>query len=193
MYNVTLWHFRVTLVAEEKLLSVTITSLCVCILALVSLRRIILSSVARPALPYFSTLSQKRYNLRGGGLYWTQNCVFWLSLQLLSETFLILTRIQRGIIINVQRPSCEETVILQSLIKLTFSWQIFKKILKCQISLKSVQWESGCSMLMDKQTDRHMMQLIVTFHNFVNAPKNMRRQLLSHVQYNMLTYGEMEL
>jgi len=75
MYNVTLWHFRVTLVAEEKLLSVTITSLCVCILALVSLRRIILSSVARPALPYFSTLSQKR-NFFGKKKIIGTKCVF---------------------------------------------------------------------------------------------------------------------
>jgi len=49
MYNVTLWHFRVTLVAVEKLLSVTITSLCVCILALVGLRRII-QGVSKRAL-----------------------------------------------------------------------------------------------------------------------------------------------
>jgi len=45
----------------------------------------------------------------------------------------------------------------------------------------------------DGQTDRHMTKLIVDFLNFVNAPKNMGRQLLSHVPYNMSTYGEMEV
>ena len=33
------------------------------------------------------------------------NCVFWFSLQFLTETFLILKRIQRDIIKNVYRPS----------------------------------------------------------------------------------------
>jgi hypothetical protein len=39
-------------------------------------------------------------------------CVFWFSLQLLSETFLILRRIQRDIIINVHRSSCRVPVVL---------------------------------------------------------------------------------
>jgi hypothetical protein len=45
----------------------------------------------------------------------------------------------------------------------------------------------------DGQTDRHMARLIVAFLNFVNAPKNIARQLLSHVLYDMSTYGEMEV
>ena len=54
--------------------------------------------------------------------------------------------------------------------KLEFYLHIFKKILKYQISQKSVQWELSCSMLTDRQTD--MMKLTDAFHNFVNAPKN---------------------
>jgi len=42
----------------------------------------------------------------------------------------------------------------------------FQKIFKCQISLKSVHREPCCSMW----TDGH--DITVTFHNFVNAPKN---------------------
>jgi hypothetical protein len=38
-------------------------------------------------------------------------CVFLFSVQLLSETFLILRRIQRDIIINVHRYSCKVPVI----------------------------------------------------------------------------------
>jgi hypothetical protein len=37
--------------------------------------------------------------------------VFWLSLQILSETFLILRRIQRDITINKQRSSFKVTAI----------------------------------------------------------------------------------
>jgi len=37
---------------------------------------------------------------------------------------------------------------------------------------KSVQWEVSCSMWTDGQTDRQMdLKLVVSFHNFVNAPK----------------------
>jgi hypothetical protein len=59
--------------------------------------------------------------------YWTRSmCLF--SLQLLSETFLILRRIQRDIVINVKASLCK--VLLHSrrtLMKLEFSWQIFEK------------------------------------------------------------------
>jgi hypothetical protein len=39
-------------------------------------------------------------------------CVFWFSLQLLSETFLIPRRIQRDIIINVHTTSCKVPIFL---------------------------------------------------------------------------------
>ena len=39
-------------------------------------------------------------------------CVFLFSLQLLSETFLILRRIQRDITMNVKTILCKEPVIL---------------------------------------------------------------------------------
>ena len=52
----------------------------------------ILSSVACPALQYFSNLSPKRTIKKE-----LLKCVFLFSLQLLSETFPILRRIERGI------------------------------------------------------------------------------------------------
>jgi hypothetical protein len=70
-----------------------------------------LSSVGSPSLPCVSTLSHKRYNFILKELLDT-NCVFWFSLQLLSETFLILKRNERDITINVHESSCEVGIIL---------------------------------------------------------------------------------
>jgi len=97
-------------------------------------------------------------------------CVFWFSVHLLSETFLILRRTERNMIINyiflhVKYPLClshfNETCIF-----LTY----FRKILKYQISRKSVQWGGGASysMRMDGRTD--VTKLIVAFRNFANTP-----------------------
>jgi hypothetical protein len=72
--------------------------------------------------------------------------------QLLRETFLILRRIERDVIKNAywsNRYSC------QILMKLEFLLPDFRKILKNQFSLKSVQWEPSCSMRTDEQIDRH--------------------------------------
>jgi len=57
---------------------------------------IISSSVAYPALPCVSTLFHKRQDIRKSLL--NIKCVFWFSIQLLSETFLILRKTDRDII-----------------------------------------------------------------------------------------------
>ena len=93
--------------------------------------------------------------------------VFLFSLQLSSETFLILRRTQHNIITNVDRFSHKCTrYSCHILMKLGFSWHIFKKILKNQILWKFSQWEWNCSM----QTD--MTKLTVVFHNVVNTHTN---------------------
>jgi hypothetical protein len=67
----------------------------------------------------------------------------------------------------------------QILMELQFYWHIFeKKICKCKILWKSVQWGPGCSMRTDGRadgwTDRQtdMTKLIVAFRNLAKAHKN---------------------
>jgi len=72
------------------------------------LRPVILSFVACPAVPHFSTLSHKTHNFRENV---TEHKIYILILSTnLSETFLISRRIQRDII-NVHRSSCNMLVI----------------------------------------------------------------------------------
>jgi hypothetical protein len=101
------------------------------------MRRIILSSVARLAVPYFSTLSHKRHDFRKKMLL-NIKCVFWFSVQLLSETFLVLRRIHRDIIINVHRSSCKVPLLLSDFNGYWIFLTDVRKILKYQISWKSV-------------------------------------------------------
>ena len=96
-------------------------------------------------------------------------CVLIFS-TILSETFLILTRNNLQIIINVHRCPRKVPVILgQILMKLEFSGQIFekKKVPKHQIWWKSVQWTPSCSMRTDGRTDT--TKLKVVFHNSLKA------------------------
>jgi hypothetical protein len=91
-------------------------------------------------------------------------CVFWFSLQLSPETLLILSRIERHIVINVHRSSCKLPVIL-----FRFWWNLnfldrFSR--NTQISWKSVFWEPGSYMQTDGRTDRQTgMMLIIAFCN----------------------------
>ena len=81
-------------------------------------------------------------------------CVFWLSLQVLFETFLTLRRNERDMLINVFWSLCELAVI-----QIRFDWNLnfstdLRKILKYQISWKSAQWEPNCSIRTDRPTWR---------------------------------------
>ena len=93
------------------------------------MRRIIFSSVACLDLPLIARLPHKRHDLRKTGT--DHNFFFLISPQLVSETFLILRRIRRDIIINVHRSSWIEPVILVRI--WAFSTD-FRKIFKYQIS-----------------------------------------------------------
>ena len=73
-------------------------------------RRFLSSSAISPALQHLSTLSHTRRDFRTALLNIKRLPSF--SLQILSETFLALKRIQRYIIINLHRSSCKASVIL---------------------------------------------------------------------------------
>ena len=76
--------------------------------------------------PYFSTLSHKRHDFRKALL--NRKCVLF-SVQLLFETFLILRRIRRDIVVSLEKLSCKVPIIhvCWILMKLDFSRQIFEK------------------------------------------------------------------
>ena len=113
----------------------------------------ILSPVAYPSLRYLSTFFVT-------GIFCEQikllniKCVFWFSLQLLSETFLIIRKNERDMIKNVYRSSCKVPVIL-----VQFSWKLnsvdrFSKNLKISnfMKIRSVGTELFHA---DGRTDRN--------------------------------------
>jgi hypothetical protein len=95
--------------------------------------------------------------------------VFWLFLQLLSETFFILRRIERHMIKNAYWCSCKVPVI-----RFRFYWSLnflhtFSK--STQISNFMKIRPVGVELFhADRRTD--MTKVIVAFHSFANAPKN---------------------
>ena len=102
-YNITLKLVRTTGCCSERAINVTYSE-CVFVALIIQhakrMRRIILSSVARLDLPYFSTLSHKRYDYRKESL--NIKFAFWFSVQLLSEICLILRRNVRYTILYIQ-------------------------------------------------------------------------------------------
>ena len=97
---------------------------------------VILSSVGCSALQTFP------YYLINGtiveGALLNIKHVFWFSLQLLSETLHILRRIGRDTIINVYSYSCSVPLILSDFRQTWIFLTNFRKILKYQMSWKSV-------------------------------------------------------
>jgi len=110
MYSVVARSCNLAAVERQKVLNILCVSLWP---QLPSMQRpgVKLSSVACPALqsfPHYLT----RGTTVGGGDILNAKCVFWFSLQLLSEAFPILRRNQHDVIITVYRYSCKVTIIL---------------------------------------------------------------------------------
>jgi hypothetical protein len=103
-------------------------------------------------------------------------CVFRFYLQILSESFLILRRIQRDIIINVFRsPSKIPAILVRFLTKADFSQKIFRELLKYKVPWKSAQLEPSFLLLQrERQTDGRtvMTNLMVAFRNFAKGSTN---------------------
>jgi hypothetical protein len=130
----------------------------------------VLSSVACPSVRCFSTLSHKRHDFLKKNSYLTQNVFFdFLYKQRLSDTFLILSRIQRGLIGNVCWSLCEVSVTVSKL----DSFNIFVKNTQIsnflQICPLGADWFH-----VDGQRD--ITKLIVAFRNSANAHAKGTRQ-----------------
>jgi hypothetical protein len=128
-----------------------------------------LSSVAcPPALQNFPTLSHKRHDFRIKLL--DTKCVFWFSLQLLSEIIFILKRIERDMIKMYIGLHVKYPLFLSDFNETWISSTDFRKLLKYQISWKSDQWEPSCSLRTDRRED--MTKLTVAFGKVAKASNN---------------------
>jgi hypothetical protein len=107
-------------------------------------------------------------NLRKKNIY-----RFLFSLQLLSETFLMLRRIHRDMIIDVYRSSCKLPVVLSDF-KWVWIFSTFSKNTQIQNLMKIRTMGAEffhADGWVERQTDRNMKILVVSFRNFANAPK----------------------
>jgi hypothetical protein len=99
-------------------------SVAFCIQHAMRKHRIILSSVACPAVQYFSTLSHNETILKK---ILNVQCVFWFSPQFVSEIFLILRRTDQDFIKNICWSLCKVPVILT---RFWWNWNLFDGCLK---------------------------------------------------------------
>jgi len=111
----------------------------------------ILSYVALHAVQCFSTLSRERHDFRKKKVTEYKMHVLIFS-TILFETCLIVRRIERHMIkmyidLHVKYP----LFLFDFQRNLNFSTD-FRKILKYQFSLKTVQWKPSCSMWTDRRT-----------------------------------------
>ena len=116
-YNVKIERVRVTIDAVEEKQVLNITCLCILAVVIRHANSILsasyyLSHVTCLALLYFFTLSKNVANFGGKKKLLNIKHVFWFSLQLFSDTFLIVRIIQRDNTISVHRSSSKVPVIV---------------------------------------------------------------------------------
>ena len=95
-------------------------------------------------------------------------CVLWFPLQYLSETYLIVRRIQRPIIISIHMFHVKYPLFLSDFKQIWILLKEFWKILIYQISWRSVQWKQTCSMWMGGQRGGHDMAWIDSSRKLLN-------------------------
>jgi hypothetical protein len=93
------------------------------------MRSIVLSSLTSRVIPYFFFFFHKLYDFQKKKCYRTLN-VFLFSLLCLSDTFLIIRRIQRNIIVIVHRCSSKVPLFLSHFNETRISSTNFLSILK---------------------------------------------------------------
>ena len=91
--------------------------------------------------------------------------MYLFSIQLVFETFLILRRILRDTVINVEMFQVKYPLFLSDLMELEISGRIFDKSSNIKFHPSP---SSGSRVIPCGQTD--MTKLIVAFRNFANAP-----------------------
>jgi hypothetical protein len=106
---------------------------------------------------------------------WTWN-MFWYSIQFLSETFLIVRRVQRDtIIMNIGRyAKC--LILLSDFNQTWISSSYFGEILKYKIARKIIRWESSCSMRTGGRANGRTWQAISRFSQFCDCERAYKRQ-----------------
>jgi len=97
--------------------------------------------MACPARQYFSTFSHTRHDFLKKKSLWDIKWVFWYFLQILSETFPILQRSEWDMTTYVHCSSCKVPLFLSDFNATWVFLTVLRKIPKCQISGKSVQWK----------------------------------------------------
>ena len=111
------------------------------------------------------TIFEKKKKLR------SIKSVFWFSLKLLFETFLILRRTERDVIKKMYTGLNEKYPLLLSDCNETWIFSTcFRKMLKHQTSWNPGQWEPSCSTRTVRQTD--VLKVTDAFANSANTPKN---------------------
>jgi len=145
---------------------------CVCSLALVISHAhhifsalYLLSSASCLALQYFSTLPHKWHMFRKNLM--NIQCVFWVFLQLFSETYLILRRIQEDI--NIHRSSWKVPIIT-----VRFYWNLnfLNRFLKKSSNMKFNENPASRSQGVPRRwTERQTYMTIVSGSCFLKFPE----------------------
>jgi hypothetical protein len=124
------------------------------------MRRVILSTLACPGVPYFSTLSHKWHNFRKEVFFYIK-CVLIFSTKFFWNVS--IRKIRRDVCQNI----CVGLYLILSDFNQTWVFSTdFRKTSKYQISWNP---SSGSRVVPCEQTD--MTKLIVAFHNLLTAPK----------------------